>query len=125
MAGRGAADPAAAGGRWIALFGRECLSRIPVCRSAVPQEIGAVAGVLLIAGLVDATSGSSSFVAWIASSALDNAAISVALAVLAVTLTMIGPGAWSMDAAVRQETHRDTEMPSPESGSAGSDQATN
>jgi putative oxidoreductase len=36
--------------------------------------------------------------AWIAVSASSEAAIPVALAVLALTLAMIGPGAWSVDA---------------------------
>jgi uncharacterized membrane protein YphA (DoxX/SURF4 family) len=35
---------------------------------------------------------------WITVSTSDNAAIPVALAVLALTLAMIGPGAWSVDA---------------------------
>jgi putative oxidoreductase len=78
----------------------ECLSTNPVCRSAVLQGIGAAAGVLLFAGLWTPLAGVlAAFVeVWIAVSASDNAAIPVGLAVLALTLAMIGPGAWSLDA---------------------------
>jgi putative oxidoreductase len=78
----------------------ECLSRIPVCRSAVPQGIGAAAGILLVAGLWTPLAGVlAAFVEmWIAVSASDNASVPVVLAVLALTLAMIGPGAWSVDA---------------------------
>jgi len=78
----------------------ECLSRSPVCRSAIPQGIAAAAGILLLAGLWTPLAGVlAAFVeTWITVSTSDNAAIPVALAVLALTLAMIGPGAWSVDA---------------------------
>jgi putative oxidoreductase len=81
-------------------FAAECLSRIPFCRSAVPQSIGAAAGILLVAGLWTPLAGvlAASVEAWIAVSASENAGMPVALAVLALTLAMIGPGAWSADA---------------------------
>jgi putative oxidoreductase len=78
----------------------ECLSTSPVCRFALLQSFGAAAGILLIAGLWTPLAGVlAAFVeVWIAVFASGNAAIPVALAVLAVTLAMIGPGAWSVDA---------------------------
>ena len=78
----------------------ECLSTSPVWRFAVLQGIGAAAGILLLAGLWTPLAGVlAAFVeAWIAISASGKAAIPVALAFLALTLAMIGPGAWSVDA---------------------------
>jgi hypothetical protein len=87
-------------GAGLLYFAIECLSRSPVCRAAVPQGIGAAAGILLVAGLWTPLAGVlTAFVeTWIAVSTSDNVAIPVALAVLALTLAMIGPGAWSVDA---------------------------
>lgn len=78
----------------------ECLSTSPVCRFAVLQSIGAAAGILLVAGLWTPLAGVlAAFVeAGIAVFASGHAAIAIALAVLALTLAMIGPGAWSVDA---------------------------
>jgi putative oxidoreductase len=77
-----------------------CLSKTPVCRVAIPQSIGALAGLLLIAGLWTPVAGVlvAGLEAWIALSAPLAAGIPVALAVLALTLAMIGPGTWSVDA---------------------------
>jgi putative oxidoreductase len=87
-------------GAGLLYFALECLGRSPVCPSAVPQGIGVAAGVLLVAGLWTPLAGVlAAFVeAWIALSESGNAAIPVTLAVLALTLAMIGPGAWSVDA---------------------------
>ena len=81
-------------------FAFECLRTSPVCRSAVPQGIGAAAGILLLAGLWTPLAGilAAAVEVWIAVSPSGNAAIPVGLAVLALTLAMIGPGAWSVDA---------------------------
>ena len=87
-------------GAGLLYFAVECLSSSPVCHCAVPQAIGAAAGILLVAGLWTPLAGGLAAVVemWIAVSASDNAAIPVALAILALTLAMIGPGAWSVDA---------------------------
>jgi putative oxidoreductase len=81
-------------------FAIECLSSNPVCRSAVPQGIGAAAGILLVAGFWTPLAGvlAALVEVWIAVSRSGDPAIPVALAVLALTLAMIGPGAWSVDA---------------------------
>jgi hypothetical protein len=42
---------------------------------------------------------------WIALSGADNAGFCVALGVLALTLAMIGPGAWSVDALLYGRKH--------------------
>ena len=78
----------------------QCLSASSVCGFAVLQGIGALAGILLVAGLWTPLVGVlAAFIeVWIAVSASGNAAIPAGLAVLALTLAMIGPGAWSVDA---------------------------
>ena len=77
-----------------------CLSATPVCRLAIQHSMGAVAGLLLIAGLWTPVSGVlvAGIEAWIALSAPPTAGIPVALAVLTLTVAMIGPGTWSVDA---------------------------
>lgn len=77
-----------------------CLSGKPACRLAIPQSIGALVGVLLIAGLWTPIAGAlvAGIEAWIALSAPPAPGIPVALAVLGSTLAMIGPGTWSVDA---------------------------
>ena len=87
-------------GAGLLYFAVQCLSTSPVCPSAVLKSIGAAAGILLVAGLWTPLAGVlAAFVeAWIAVSASGNAAIPVVLAVLSLTLAMIGPGAWSVDA---------------------------
>ena len=84
-----------------------CLSTTPVCAAAVSKNIGAVAGLLLIAGLWTPIAG---FLivgteGWIAVSSTSNTGFSVVLGVLGLTLAMIGPGAWSVDALLYGRKH--------------------
>jgi putative oxidoreductase len=87
-------------GAGLLYFAVGCLSTSPICRSAALQSIGAGAGILLLAGLWTPLAGvlAALVEVSIAVSASGNAAIPVGLAVLALTLAMIGPGAWSVDA---------------------------
>jgi len=87
-------------GGGLLYFCFECWSATPACSTALPESIGAAGGVLLAAGLWTPIAGVLvAFVeAWIAASRSGNAAIPIALAVLGLTLAMIGPGAWSVDA---------------------------
>ena len=66
----------------------------------VPQVIGGLSGVLLIAGLwtplVGVVAGCAE--AWVAFSSPAHPAMPAVLAVLGMTLALIGPGAWSIDA---------------------------
>jgi putative oxidoreductase len=89
-------------GAGLLYFAVDCLSTTPVCRFAVLQSIGAAAGILLVAGLWTPLAGvlAASVEAWIAVSASGNPTTPVGLAVLALTLAMIGPGAWSVDASL-------------------------
>jgi putative oxidoreductase len=83
--------------------GVACTTANPICATVVPQCIGAVAGVLLIAGLWTPIAG---VVVGILEASLAfmsppaNAALPLSLAVLGATLAMIGPGTWSIDAWV-------------------------
>jgi putative oxidoreductase len=84
-----------------------CLSLTPVCSFAVMKSIGALAGVLLIVGLWTPIVGilAAGVETWIALSATGNAGIPVVLAVLGLTLAMIGPGRWSADARLFGRRH--------------------
>ena len=67
---------------------------------AVPELLGAAAGALIIAGLWTPATGIiiSAVQGWIAFSRPNGALNSIVLAVLGLSLAMIGPGAWSIDA---------------------------
>ncbi len=69
--------------------------------------IGALAGVLLIAGLWTPIGGVVAACAevWVAISSPAHAGIPAILAVLGVTLALIGPGAWSIDARLYGRKH--------------------
>ena len=74
---------------------------------AAPQVIGAMAGVLLIAGLWTPMAGvvagcAEAWVAFWSPAHIWNCAI---LAILAVTLALIGPGEWSIDARLYGRKH--------------------
>jgi uncharacterized membrane protein YphA (DoxX/SURF4 family) len=69
--------------------------------------IGALAGLLLIAGLWTPVAGVVTACAetWVAFSSAAHSDIPAALAVLGVTLALIGPGAWSIDARLYGREH--------------------
>lgn len=77
-----------------------CLNTTPICGTIVPQSIGALGGVLLLIGLWTPVTGVLVAImeTWIAFSLPGSAAFPVVLAVLAASLALIGPGAWSLDA---------------------------
>ena len=85
-----------------------CISVSPPA-SAIPgpKVLGALAGVLLIAGLWTPIAGVATACAqaWIAFSSPAQMRISAVLAVLGVTLALIGPGAWSLDARLYGRKH--------------------
>jgi putative oxidoreductase len=67
---------------------------------AVPELLGAAAGALIIAGLWTPVTGivESAVQGSIAFSRPNGALAPIVLAVLGLSLAMIGPGAWSIDA---------------------------
>ena len=69
--------------------------------------IGALAGILLIAGLWTPVAGAvvACAEAWVAFASPADAGIPAALAVLGVTLALIGPGEWSVDARLYGRKH--------------------
>jgi uncharacterized membrane protein YphA (DoxX/SURF4 family) len=77
-----------------------CVNATPVCGAVVPQSIGALTGILLLVGLWTPVAGVLVAImdAWIAFSLPSSAALPAVLAVLAASLALIGPGAWSLDA---------------------------
>jgi putative oxidoreductase len=84
-----------------------CAVATPSGTFAAPQVIGALAGVLLIAGLWTPVAGVVAGCAetWIAFSLRTHAWNCAILAVFAVTLALIGPGAWSIDARLFGRKH--------------------
>ena len=80
--------------------GVACAIANPICAAVVPQSIGAVAGVLLIAGLWTPIAGTVIAIleASLAFLSPANTTLPLFLAVLGATLAMIGPGTWSIDA---------------------------
>lgn len=79
----------------------------PTGTFGAPQGIGALAGVLLIAGLWTPVAGvvAGCAEAWIAFSWPAHIWNPAVLAVFAVTLALIGPGAWSIDARLFGRKH--------------------
>src|SRR3954451_21845730 len=71
-----------------------CLIATPATTVSAPQLIGALAGLLLIAGLWTPVAGvvTACAEAWVALSSPGHPGIAAALAVLGVTLALIGPG---------------------------------
>jgi len=84
-----------------------CVVATPIGTVAAPQVIGALAGVLLIAGLWTPVAGAVTACAeaWVALSSPAYPGIPAALAVLGVTLALIGPGEWSVDARLYGRKH--------------------
>ena len=84
-----------------------CVGAAPGGTVATPQAIGALAGLLLIAGLWTPLAGivAACAQAWIAFSAPAHAGVPASLAMLSVTLALIGPGEWSVDARLYGRKH--------------------
>jgi putative oxidoreductase len=78
--------------------------------SAAPQIIGAVAGIFLLAGLWTPAVGILVAVVevWIACFCTGGQLIPITLAILGLTLAMIGPGALSIDARLFGRKHIET-----------------
>jgi uncharacterized membrane protein YphA (DoxX/SURF4 family) len=74
---------------------------------AAPQVIGALAGLLLIAGFWTPVAGvvTACAEAWVAFAYSGHPGIPAALAVLGLTLALIGPGEWSVDARLYGRKH--------------------
>lgn len=86
------------------------LSKTSQSAEVAPAIIGAAAGLLLLFGLWTPVAGTliSVVETWNVLSHAGNPLLSVTLAVLGVTLAMIGPGAWSVDARLFGRKHIDT-----------------
>jgi putative oxidoreductase len=82
--------------------GVACATANPICAGVVLESIGAVAGLLLIAGFWTPIAGAMIAIleASLAFTSPANASLRFFLAVLGATLAMIGPGTWSIDACV-------------------------
>ena len=83
------------------------VSKFPLTPCFVQNLSGARAGLLPIAGLWTPVAGvvTASAEAWVAFSSPGHFGIPAALAMLAVTLALIGPGEWSVDARLYGRKH--------------------
>ena len=88
-------------------FGMSHLNGTSDLASIVLSLIGAAAGILLLIGLWTPVVGSliAAVQMWIAFSYAGDPWTSIMLAILAATLAIIGPGAWSIDARVFGRVH--------------------
>jgi len=75
--------------------------------TGVPQIMGAVLGIFILAGLWTPVAGALVAVVevWLAAASAGDPCISIALATLGGSLAMIGPGAWSIDARLFGRKH--------------------
>ena len=88
-------------------FGMSHLNGTSDFASIVLSLIGAAAGILLLIGLWTPFVGSliAAIQMWIAFSCAGDPWTSIMLAILAATLAIIGPGAWSIDARLFGRVH--------------------
>ena len=75
--------------------------------TVVPQAMGALLGIFMLAGLWTPVAGAlvAAVEVWLAAAGAGDPGISIALATLGGTLAMIGPGAWSIDARLFGRKH--------------------
>jgi uncharacterized membrane protein YphA (DoxX/SURF4 family) len=97
-------------GAFLLYYAAIVLAQTSKSAAMAPELIGAAAGVLLLFGLWTPVAGVLiAFVeTWNLLTHSDSPLISVTLAILGVTLAMIGPGAWSIDARLFGRKHIDT-----------------
>jgi len=97
-------------GAFLLYYAAIVLARTSKSAAMAPELIGAAARVLLLFGLWTPVAGVLiAFVeTWNLLTHSDSPLISVILAILGVTLAMIGPGAWSIDARLFGRKHIDT-----------------
>ena len=78
----------------------------------IPKIVGAIAGLLLLAGLWTPVAGVVAFAmqAWLIYSGVHEPLIAVISGTLGATIAMIGPGAWSIDARIFGRKHIETRL---------------
>lgn len=91
------------------------LTEAPNFGVAIPRIIIVAAGVLIIAGLWTPVAGitAAAVEGWLAFSQPKSELMPIILAVLALSLAMIGPGAWSVDARLFGRKQIDLPRPLP------------
>ncbi len=83
------------------------LATPPAGNVGAPQLIASIAGLFLIVGFSTPVAGVVAACAeiWIAFVASSHASLPAALAILSLTLALIGPGEWSIDARLYGRKH--------------------
>ncbi|MGO9337989.1 MAG: hypothetical protein ACLPY1_10820 [Terracidiphilus sp.] len=94
-------------GAILLYFGATHLLETAKAGPNLPYLIAAVAGVLLLLGLWTPLAGTTIAIVevWILSARAENSLIAIVLATLGVTVAMIGPGIWSVDAQLYGRKH--------------------
>jgi putative oxidoreductase len=87
--------------------GAVLLRGVPAVESFVPDLIGSILGLFILAGLWTPAMGALVAVmqGWIALTGTGDQSVAIILAALGGTLAMIGPGAWSIDARLFGRKH--------------------
>ena len=87
-------------GSALVYCGYACVNTTPMCAGVLTQAIAGFGGLMLMAGLWTPVAGVVVAVleARVAMLSHEQPAIPIVLAILALTLAMIGPGTWSVDA---------------------------
>ena len=87
-------------GAALLYHGTVLLIGAPAVEPIVPELIGSVLGLFILAGLWTPAAGALVAVVqvWIGLTSAGNESVAILLAALGGTLAMIGPGAWSIDA---------------------------
>jgi putative oxidoreductase len=87
--------------------GMPLLKETPPFAVIVPEISGAILGLFILAGLWTPVVGTlvAAVEVWVALAGAGNPWVSILLALLAGTLAMIGPGAWSVDARLFGRKH--------------------
>jgi putative oxidoreductase len=94
-------------GMALVYHGVALLLGAPASDPVVPQLIGSILGLFILAGLWTPAAGALVAIAeaWIAWAGIGDHFLATVLAVLGATLAMIGPGAWSIDARLFGRKH--------------------
>ena len=94
-------------GTTLLLHGAALLRGVPALGPAVPELVGSVLGLFILAGLWTPAMGTlvAAVQVWIALTGTGDESVAILLAALSGTLAMIGPGAWSIDARLFGRKH--------------------
>ena len=94
-------------GTTLLLHGAALLKSFATIGQAMPELVGSVLGLFILAGLWTPAMGTlvAAVEVWIALTGTGDESVAILLAALGGTLAIIGPGAWSIDARLFGRKH--------------------